>query len=293
MQGATQISRRRFLLGAMGVGVAALSGAGYVATRQPPIDFATLSCGNTLSSRGRVLVAYSSRYGSTGEVAAAIGETLCGYGAQADVRRVTEVTDVTPYRAIIVGAPVISDEWMPEAVGFVDTHQDQLKSVPVAYFLTAMSLALDDNATTHAHMANVLATVQQQCPRLCLWSRGCLRARWIIARCRRLCRRCIRCFRKTPPRVIFAIGMLFGGGRRGWRRNSSVRRRLVRQGGEVREVIIHIRAHRNRACRHWPLLQAGDHLARRRGYGSAVQVRDSNQGDSGLIRTCGVVISLQ
>jgi len=76
-----------------------------------------------------------SRAGSTGEVAEAIGQVLCEAGAAVDVRLAKEVTDLSPYRAVVVGSAVYMGKWMPEAVKFVETHRDALSRMPVAYFL--------------------------------------------------------------------------------------------------------------------------------------------------------------
>lgn len=158
------INRRQFLIGAATAGLATVAGVGVLVTHQPAITFAEHACGRATAAPGSVLVAYASRYGSTGEVATAIAAALCRTGWAAEARQLTTVTDLAPYQAIIVGAPVISDEWMPAASEFVATHHDELRTRPVAYFLTCMSLALDDGPETRAHMAAVLAQVQRQVP---------------------------------------------------------------------------------------------------------------------------------
>jgi len=87
----------------------------------------------------KVLVAYTTNAGTTAEVAQAIGEELGKAGAQVDVRRLEEVTSLDPYTAVVVGGPMIMG-WHSAAVKFVKKHQRALSQVPVAYFLTAMSL---------------------------------------------------------------------------------------------------------------------------------------------------------
>ena len=87
----------------------------------------------------KVLVAYTTNAGTTAEVAQAIGEELGKAGAQVDVRRLEEVTSLDPYTAVVVGGPMIMG-WHSAAVKFVKKHQLALSQVPVAYFLTAMSL---------------------------------------------------------------------------------------------------------------------------------------------------------
>ena len=87
----------------------------------------------------KALVAYTTNAGTTEEVAAVIGEELGRDGVQVDVRRLEEVTDLESYTAVVVGGPMIMG-WHKAAVRFVKKHQQALSRVPVAYFLTAMSL---------------------------------------------------------------------------------------------------------------------------------------------------------
>ena len=87
----------------------------------------------------KVLVAYTTNAGTTAEVAQAIGEELGKGGAQVEVRRLEEVTGLDSYTAVVVGGPMIMG-WHSAAVKFVKKHRQALSRVPVAYFLTAMSL---------------------------------------------------------------------------------------------------------------------------------------------------------
>jgi menaquinone-dependent protoporphyrinogen IX oxidase len=86
-----------------------------------------------------ILVAYTTNSGSTEEVARAVGEELAKNGAEVDVRRLEEVTDLSAYAAVVIGAPMILG-WHRAAVGFVRKHRAALGQVPVAYFCTAMAL---------------------------------------------------------------------------------------------------------------------------------------------------------
>ena len=87
----------------------------------------------------KVLVAYTTNAGSTEEVATVIGEELGKDGAQVDVRRIEQVTNLESYTAVVIGGPMIMG-WHRAATRFVKKHQQALSQVPVAYFLTAMSL---------------------------------------------------------------------------------------------------------------------------------------------------------
>ncbi len=89
----------------------------------------------------RVLVAYESQYGSTAEVANAIGRTLGGTGRHVDVRHVGDVDTVADYDLVVVGGAVQYDRWMPGAADFVRTHRRQLATTPVAFFFTCLALS--------------------------------------------------------------------------------------------------------------------------------------------------------
>ncbi|NTV65119.1 MAG: flavodoxin [Oscillochloris sp.] len=159
-----KISRRQFLIGAAGVSVISLGGFGYWATRQPPLEFVERSYGSTTAEEKKVLVAYGSQYGSTGGVADAIGRALAQAGVAADVRRVEGVSDLSPYKAAIIGAPIISDKWMPAATSFVTQQRAALAAIPSAYFLTCMTLALSRDEADRAAQAKVLEAMQREVP---------------------------------------------------------------------------------------------------------------------------------
>jgi len=158
------ISRRQFIIGAVGAGAALVGGAAFMAAQQPAIEFSEFQCDQAASSPGKVLVAYTSQYGATAGVAAAIAQTLCQSGVAADAKLVANVNDLSAYRAVIVGSPVISEAWMPEAVSFVESNRSLLRGLPVAYFLTCMTLALMDEPAERQKIAGVLTAVEQQIP---------------------------------------------------------------------------------------------------------------------------------
>jgi menaquinone-dependent protoporphyrinogen oxidase len=63
----------------------------------------------------RVLVAYGSKHGATGEIAERIGETLRSSGHEVDVRPAGEVRDVDSYDAFVVGSAVYIKRWRRDA----------------------------------------------------------------------------------------------------------------------------------------------------------------------------------
>ncbi len=89
-----------------------------------------------------ILVAYASRAGSTVGVAEAIGKALAEGGAPAEVRRMKDVTDPSPYRAVVAGSAIRGGKWLPEAMEFVQTHRAILAQKPFAAFLVCITLAV-------------------------------------------------------------------------------------------------------------------------------------------------------
>jgi menaquinone-dependent protoporphyrinogen oxidase len=71
----------------------------------------------------KILVAYASKHGSTGEIAQTIGESLRELGHQVDVFDVEAVKNISAYQAIVLGSAVYAGRWMKEAVSFLRTHQ--------------------------------------------------------------------------------------------------------------------------------------------------------------------------
>jgi menaquinone-dependent protoporphyrinogen oxidase len=98
---------------------------------------------------GKILVAYTTNAGSTGKVAETIGKELSQSGLQVDVRRLEEVTGLDGYTGVVVGAPMILG-WHRAAVKFVKQNQQALCRLPVAYFMTAMSLTCAFGESTGA-----------------------------------------------------------------------------------------------------------------------------------------------
>jgi menaquinone-dependent protoporphyrinogen oxidase len=161
-----KITRRRFLAltgGTIGVTAMACCGLTALGTQQPAVEFIESSCGGESEMSDKILIAYASRCGSTGGVTEAIGQVLCDGGTAVDVRLAKEVTDVSPYRAVVVGSAIRMGQWLPEAVKFVETHRDALSQAPVAYFIVCGTLREDteeNRRTVAAYLDPVREMVQ-------------------------------------------------------------------------------------------------------------------------------------
>ena len=145
-----RIQRRQFITAAgIGLGATALTfaGLGYLAVRTPaePVDFyeRTGDSEERMDRKSKILIAYASRLGSTGDVAQAIGEELTARGNVVDVKLVKDVRDISPYRTILVGSAVRMGRWLPEAVEFLEHNVNSLASKPVSYFTVCMTMHQD------------------------------------------------------------------------------------------------------------------------------------------------------
>ncbi len=87
----------------------------------------------------KILVAYATMTGSTAEVARAVGEELTGRGLQVDVLPLNQVAGLQGYSAVVVGGPMIMG-WHRAALKFVRQHRTEFQRLPLAVFVTAMSL---------------------------------------------------------------------------------------------------------------------------------------------------------
>ncbi len=151
-----KLSRRDFLKVTgltLGGAMLSCSGLGYLATRTPEITTPELTLGKEYTTNKPILVAYATRAGSTGEIAAAIGETLAARGFRVEVRPVTENPTVTDYQAIILGSAIRMGNWLPEMVKFIEANQHTLNQMPVALFTVHMLNAGEDETSRAARAA--------------------------------------------------------------------------------------------------------------------------------------------
>ncbi len=81
-----------------------------------------------------VLVAYASRHGATREIAEDVARVLYERGVEVALRAADEVTDLTPYGAVVFGSAVYRGDWLLEATDFIRRFADDLERVPVWLF---------------------------------------------------------------------------------------------------------------------------------------------------------------
>ncbi len=104
---------------------------------------------------GKVLVAYASKCGSTGEIAKAIAEEIARRGPAADVMPAEKVADLAGYSAVVLGSAVRFGQWLAPAADFAARFKEPLHKMPVAIF-TAHIMALgeteQDGASRQAYI---------------------------------------------------------------------------------------------------------------------------------------------
>jgi menaquinone-dependent protoporphyrinogen oxidase len=109
---------------------------------------------------GKVLIAYATMTGSSAEVAQVIAEEITKSGAQVDVLPFSLVKNLENYTGVIVGAPMIMG-WHRSALGFLHKHRRALQRVPLAVFVTAMSLT----RTSETSVVGVPVFVDEKLPK--------------------------------------------------------------------------------------------------------------------------------
>ncbi len=110
--------------------------------------------------KGKVLVTYSTRTGSTKGVAECIREELSDLGVNTDIALMQEVTDLSQYRAVIAGSAIQAGKWLPEAISFIQTHQQELNNKHFAAFLVCMTLAMPKGNSYIGTVSNWLQPVR-------------------------------------------------------------------------------------------------------------------------------------
>lgn len=94
----------------------------------------------------RALVVYATQYGSTAEVARAVGEVLNREGVGVEILPAARAGGLAGYDALVLGSSVRMGRLLPESVRFMRRHRVELERLKVAYFLTCMTMSVDNPA---------------------------------------------------------------------------------------------------------------------------------------------------
>jgi menaquinone-dependent protoporphyrinogen oxidase len=82
----------------------------------------------------KLLIAVSSKHGSTREIAESIAETVRETGIDVEVVDARDVESVAPYDAAIIGSAVYMGRWMEPARALANRSADALRTRPVWMF---------------------------------------------------------------------------------------------------------------------------------------------------------------
>jgi menaquinone-dependent protoporphyrinogen oxidase len=88
---------------------------------------------------GKVLIAYTSRTGSTAEIAQAIGRELEAVGHSVRVAEMKGIDSLEAYHAVVIGTPVYMAQIEKDVAHFIARHGTGLSGMPVAAFAVGIA----------------------------------------------------------------------------------------------------------------------------------------------------------
>ena len=106
---------------------------------------------------GKVLVGYATRYGSTAEVAEAVGARLRERGFDVDIEPVREALSFDGYDGIVLGVPFYMGAMLKEGRVWLESRRAALEARPSAIFALGPMSADDDLAEATAQLDKALA----------------------------------------------------------------------------------------------------------------------------------------
>lgn len=92
----------------------------------------------------RILVAYTTKKGSTAGIAEAVANELQASGHTADVLEIAKLVSLQGYDAVVIGGPLYMGRMDGSLVKFVQRHKHDLARVPVAGFVVCLAAAAKD-----------------------------------------------------------------------------------------------------------------------------------------------------
>ena len=109
----------------------------------------------------RILVAYATMAGSTGDVARTVGEEIAKRGFEVEILPISEIKSLESYDGVVVGGPMIMG-WDRAALRFLKKHRGAFQHIPLAVFVMAMSLT----QTGETSVSDVPVYVDEKLPKL-------------------------------------------------------------------------------------------------------------------------------
>ena len=159
----------------------------------------------------KILVAYATMAGSTEEIAQAVGEEIADSGAQVDVLPISEIGNLKGYDGVVVGGPMTMG-WHRQALRFLKKHRRTFQEIPLAVFVTAMSLTQTSDMST---VEGVPVYLDEGLPKLPV-DRERLNFKERYARLRNYLRPIVKATRPVKPVSIGVFGGRLEYGRLKW-----------------------------------------------------------------------------
>ena len=115
----------------------------------------------------RVIVACSSKHGSTEGIAEAIAERLHQRGHDAVAVRLTDEVDLTGIEAVVLGSAIYAGSWMKEATAFAEANSDILSKLPLWLFSSGpLGTEVHDEEEQPRQLAELTATLRPRAHRV-------------------------------------------------------------------------------------------------------------------------------
>ncbi|HAY84803.1 MAG TPA: flavodoxin [Chloroflexi bacterium] len=101
----------------------------------------------------KVLITYATRFGATMQVADAIAKTAREAGQEVELKAMKDVHSLEGYQGVFLGSAVNYATWLPEAVEFVKTMQEDLRQIAVVLFTVHITNVGDDEKSRRNRQA--------------------------------------------------------------------------------------------------------------------------------------------
>lgn len=92
----------------------------------------------------KVMVAYATKMGATGEIAEAIGDELRSAGFEVTVSNAIDVHTLDGYDAAVIGSAVYMARWRPEAVELLTRQAKSGSSIPIWIYQSGPLSTVED-----------------------------------------------------------------------------------------------------------------------------------------------------
>lgn len=106
----------------------------------------------------KVLVAYTTKAGSTQEIAQAIAARLREKGLEVEIQPMKKVSDLSGYTAVVLGAPLYMFHLLKDAPQFLSRNRKYLVEKPTAFFTLGPFDDVEKNGTEYT------TNLKRKCP---------------------------------------------------------------------------------------------------------------------------------